>query len=220
MNPKHFQSIIVAGLLVAILSGCSALFPAQAQPTPNSEATLNAARTEAAIIVATQIASQASATPLPTVTLAPSATPLPTATLLQIPTNTAVPPTATRPPIIYTATPAFTATPTDYNCTLITGSPAFGQQMAALTDFDAVWTVKNTGTKAWDKDAIDSKYLGGEKMQKKDMYDLKASVNPGEQIDVIVDMIAPEKAGTYRTDWGLALGSRIICALSVTIVVK
>jgi hypothetical protein len=52
------------------------------------------------------------------------------------------------------------------------------------------------------------------------LYDIPKTVEPGQSITIVVDMIAPDKAGTYSTNWALVKGSTVLCNLPVTIVVK
>ncbi len=215
---------LIALCFIALLSACN--FPAgsNAVPTQDLAQTLDAARTQAAQTVAAEIASRPTDTPLPpTATLAPTATQLPSATLppTVAPTNTLPPPTATNTFIPWTPTITNTPTPSDYNCTITSVSPASGAQFNKKEEFDAKWVIKNTGTKAWNTNDMDFRYLSGEKMQKyNDIYDLKENVNPDGSITFIVDMIAPDATGTAKTSWGLMLGSRTVCSLNISIVVK
>ncbi len=109
-----------------------------------------------------------------------------------------------------TPTPVVTAA-----CQVVSTRPT--QSMKVRTDFDAVWTLKNTGQTTWDKNSIDYRYRSGEKIYKRAAaYDLPKSVKPGETIKIVVDMVAPAKAGTYKTEW--ILGN--LCSLPLTITVK
>jgi len=107
------------------------------------------------------------------------------------------------------------------NCQLVSVSPSSTKSMAPKTDFDAVWEVKNTGSKNWDLKAVDYKYVSGSKIYKNNaLYDLPKTVKPGESIKIIVDMIAPSSPGVYTTNWALVEGSATLCNLPVTIAVK
>jgi hypothetical protein len=106
-------------------------------------------------------------------------------------------------------------------CTLVSTSPTFNKSMAARTDFDAVWEVKNNSSRNWDLSAVDYKYVSGTKMYKYDaIYDLPKTVKPGESIKIVVDMLAPASPGVYTTNWALVEGSTTLCSLPVTIAVK
>lgn len=210
--------------LTATLAACN--FPGAATPAPTQDAaiTLDAVRTQAAQTVEAEIANRASPTSPATATLAPTATEIPSSTPAPsfTPVNTLPPlPTATNTFIPATATITPTSTPTDYNCSITSVSPASNAQFSKREDFDGRWTVKNTGTQTWVANDVDYRYVSGEKMQKiKDVYDLKADVKPGESVDVIVDMLAPDSTGTFKTTWSLARNSNNFCTLSITIVVK
>lgn len=214
--------ILTSLLVILLLSACSFPGSPAAVPTADVALTLDAARTQAAMTVAAEIASQATATPLPpTATLAPTSTEVPSPTPFPTftPSNTPLPPTATLIP--YTPTITLTNTPTDYNCTITASSPAANASFSKKADFDAKWTLKNTGTQTWFTGEIDYIYSSGEKMQKyNDAYDLAVEVQNGKSVDIIVDMIAPDKEGTFTSTWSLVRGSRTICQMKVTIVVK
>jgi hypothetical protein len=88
-------------------------------------------------------------------------------------------------------------------------------------DFDAVWTVKNNTGKTWDLSSVDYKLVSGTEMQKYGKsFDLKATVKSGESIKIVVDMLAPNKAGTYTTTWAIVEGTTTLCSLPITVVVK
>jgi hypothetical protein len=210
---------------IALLAACSfPVSPGAAEPTQDINQTLDAARTQAALTVAAEIASRATATQPPTVTLAPSATELPSSTPAPTlpPTNTLPPPaTATNTFIPFTPTITNTPTPSDYTCSITFSAPANNAQFGKKDEFDAKWTLKNVGTQSWTVDDLDFRYLSGEKMQKfNDIYDLSKNVATNESIDFIVDMIAPDATGTFKASWGLMRGSRTVCTLNVSIVVK
>ncbi len=115
------------------------------------------------------------------------------------------------------ATPAQAAG--TYRCQLVAQSPADWTRMAPRLDFDAAWTLKNTGTANWK--GVDLVYLGGAKMQKyASLYDVNTSVAPGAKIKFVIDMIAPKLPGTYTTYWGLKTGNQVFCRFYLTIQVR
>jgi hypothetical protein len=100
-------------------------------------------------------------------------------------------------------------------------SPGPTTQVSPRHDFDAVWTIKNTSGMTWEKTQVDYKYISGVEMQKYEkLYDIPETVKDGETIKIIVDIIAPERPGTYTTHWALVKNSTILCPLPFTVVVK
>jgi uncharacterized protein YgiM (DUF1202 family) len=96
-----------------------------------------------------------------------------------------------------------------------------GTVLKPKTDFDARWTIKNTGTTTWSMTAVDYLFRAGVQMQKYNkLYDLPRDVAPGESIDIIVDMVAPEKEGPHGTTWVVKRGSDTICTLPLAIEVR
>jgi hypothetical protein len=116
--------------------------------------------------------------------------------------------------------PTPTPTPSSQaGCQILSVTPT--QSMAVNNDFDAVWEVKNTGSKAWDNHEIDLRYQSGDKFYKfSGVYDLPRLVNPGETVKLVADMLAPSKTGTYSTVFVLVGDHGVVCTLPLTITVK
>lgn len=171
--------------------------------------TAGAAQTQTAVL----IPATPTATSTPTVTRTATVTPTMTPTFLWL---------------WKTATPrvAATLTPTDeppggeFSCRLIDQDPEDGSKLSKNTDFDAVWEVRNTGTRTWDAGSVDFIYISGRKMHEEAAYDLPRKVNPDATIDLIVDMTTPKTAGTYKVEWALRRGDTEFCFVNMSIVVK
>ncbi len=223
MSKEKLFSIGMLILLAVASSACGVLGP-KAQPTMDPlafQATLNAAATQALQTIVAQFTQTAQAQPAtqvptqePTVKVfTPTSEPTATATL--VPT---LPPTATRVPP--TAAPTNSPTPKPFECAIVSQSPAIGAKMTTGTDFDMVWTLKNIGTDKWELGAVDIRYVSGDKLQKfGDIFDIAKTVNPGEQITITIDMLAPGTAGTYKAVWNL-LGTTTICTMNMQVVVQ
>jgi len=213
---KQVRLLIGLMAIMAILLACSPVLATPFPTMPPDVINTIVAMTYAAASSQTAAALPTSTnTPLsPTPTRTPTETPLPTATIIfRLPTLT-----PSRVPISLTAT---LATPTEnYACKVLSQKPVIGAVLAPRTDFDARWTVQNTGKKSWDGGSTDYLYVSGDKIHKHDIYDLNKTVAPGQQVDIIVDMIAPKKAGTYTTTWNLRIGSNQFCTMQMVIVVR
>ena len=166
----------------------------------------------------TAIPDQPTEFPTPTDTpapmgVSPTSEPASTTPVLPAPSNTASAPTATKQPLP-------TATTAPFACELVKQNPENGKTFKPGDDFDVVWTVKNTGSSKWDDNEVDYRYESGDKIHQKDGYDLPKIVKPGESIDLVVDVQAPDKEGKYKTTWVLNQGSHLICTLKIEIVVE
>jgi hypothetical protein len=118
-----------------------------------------------------------------------------------------------------TVTPQPTTTPAPVTCSVTSVTPTTSQNKRA--DFDAVWTVKNTGSVTWDMSSVDYGYLSGTKMYKHNSrYDMTQSVKPGESVKITVDMLAPNQSGLYTTSWALLQSGTNLCTLSLDVRVK
>jgi hypothetical protein len=214
---------IVALSLVSLLVTLSACgFPTKPVSTPTIDQqvivnTVAAIQTQAVATSEYRLTQQALANPTiaPTATLLPSSTPYPTYTAL--PTYTFVP-TATRIPM--TSTPVVSPTPKPYDCQIISTSPTYGVVMAKGNDFDGKWVIKNTGTQSWGNTDVDIVYQSGTKFNKRDVYDMTASVPSGNEITILVDYLAPLSTGTFTNTFALRRGGATFCSMSVTIVTK
>jgi len=112
----------------------------------------------------------------------------------------------------------------DYACRLTSQTPADWTKMSGRQDFDARWTLQNTGLKTWSTSVMDYKYLGGKRMHTRaDIYDLRVNVAPLKKVTLVVDMAAPKYDGNYSwytTTWGLARSNIVFCRFTMTIVVN
>jgi hypothetical protein len=221
------KTLIVLFLLLLFTSACRD--EAALQPTIDP----GQSETQVAEQVAVQLTEIALSQPSATHVLEiPSSTPtleqpaeLPTSTATpislestatQIPASpTSLPPTNTVPPA--TLTPKPTATSLPFACQKVKQTPDDGKTFKPGDNFDAVWTVKNVGSALWADTDVDYRYKSGDKMHQIEIYDLPESIKPGESIELIVDMNAPDKEGEYKTTWTLQRGSNVICTMTLEI---
>merc|ERR1719502_794087 len=98
-----------------------------------------------------------------------------------------------------------------------------GTQMAPSTSFTKIWRLKNTGEVPW---PAGSKmlFVGGDQMTSELMVPLSRAtpVEPGEEVDVAVEMLAPAELGRYLGYWRLVgphgrrkFGQRVWCHVQV-----
>jgi hypothetical protein len=231
MNKKFFTTLIVC----VVLAGLSVSCGGKNENSPDYVTVLTVSATEdispyftqAAETVFAQITETAKAqpteTPTPTVTATstPSTTPTGTATVkpaaiyVWVPSAT----TYTSTPITLTpSTPTTVVTASGYSCSVTSQSVANGAEFVKGSEFDASWTLKNTGTSAWDANEIDYLYISGTAMHKNAAaYDFPSSVAAGSSITITVDMIAPSSAASYETYWGVTRSSVNFCTLPLKI---
>lgn len=77
-----------------------------------------------------------------------------------------------------------------------------GTSFAANTAFRKTWRIRNTGDCAWDA-AYRFTFLSGDRMSGPRSAPLGAAVQPGEEVELSVMLIAPETAGTHQGQWQL-----------------
>jgi hypothetical protein len=68
--------------------------------------------------------------------------------------------------------------------------------------FTKVWRLMNSGSCTWTPD-YKAVWFFGARLGETISVLLRESVAPGESIDITVDMIAPQDAGTYQSNWKL-----------------
>lgn len=180
MNVQKLLGLSLAALFM--LSACRA--PAAQEPTQD----INALYTQVAatLIAQGQAPSEAPAT------IAPTNTPLVITATVAFATatasNTPVPPTSV--PVAVCNQAAFIADITIPD----------GTQMSKGKDFTKTWRLKNTGTCTWDKDYT-VVFSSGTNLANKSSYALPEDVSPGETVDISIPMEAPDKNGTYQSNW-------------------
>jgi len=135
---------------------------------------------------------------MPSATLAP-ATPQPTIAGLSTSTLTIL--------ATFTATaPAVPVSSSTAKYELMTQSPDDQTKIAPNTFFHMVWTVKNTGTETWGKNYtivfFTGNRLGGGDVTKTS-YEFGEEVEPGDTIQLTVEMLTPAKEDTYLSWWKL-----------------
>jgi hypothetical protein len=131
-----------------------------------------------------------------TLTHVPTTTPTPTQTSTPIPTID-----RTRPPI---------QTPTSE---LACNKAAAGQpiditipddtKLAPGTSFSKTWRIKNMGACTWTRQYAVTFFSGNSLSAQYTNY-LLQPVEPGEIVDLTVDMSAPERIGLYQSNWMLS----------------
>lgn len=133
-------------------------------------------------------------TPSITPTISPASNNTATPTLTPLPTNT--------------NTPAPTATPTCPQAQFITDvTIPDGTVMTPGQSFTKKWRIRNTGECAWNGynvvfDTGDS--MGGPASK------AVGVVNPGQEIDVEVNLTAPATAGNYRGYWRIVTNNNVL----------
>ena len=76
--------------------------------------------------------------------------------------------------------------------------------------FTKTWRIKNTGSCAWTS-GYDIVFSGGDAMGAPGAIQITSgTVNPGQSVDVSVDLTAPASEGTYRGNWQLRDPSDVI----------
>jgi hypothetical protein len=88
-------------------------------------------------------------------------------------------------------------------------------------DFDAVWTVKNTGNFDWDASTVSYRFYSGARIHKfESLYGIPFEVKRGLAFPITVDMQAPEELGWHSATWELVLENRTLCRMGVVFFVK
>ncbi len=129
--------------------------------------------------------------------------PLPTETSTLEPTSTILVPAETKLP---TATNTSAPVP-DEGCNVagFLGDVTItdGEIIDPGTKFTKTWLLQNDGSCTWNTD-YELYYYSGDKMSGPDSQQMVSiPVPPGTTIEISVDLIAPDNAGTYKGKWAL-----------------
>ena len=76
-----------------------------------------------------------------------------------------------------------------------------GTSFAPNTAFKKTWRLKNIGSCAWNSNDVSLVFDSGEKMGAPASLALPTTVNPGQTVDITVDMTSPNSAGHYFGYW-------------------
>ena len=90
-----------------------------------------------------------------------------------------------------------------------------GTSFAPGTAFKKTWRLKNIGTCAWTT-SYALVFDSGEKFGADQSVNFTINVNPGQTVDLSVDMVAPSTAGHYFSYWKLRNASGVIFGIGST----
>src|SRR5688572_3647774 len=76
-----------------------------------------------------------------------------------------------------------------------------GTNFAPGATFKKTWRLKNIGTCAWNSNDVSLIFDSGERMGAPASLAIPTTVNPGQTVDITVDMTAPSTAGHYFGYW-------------------
>lgn len=191
---KKWIIAVAATLLAVFLAGCN--LPRSEENT--TTATLNV--TQAYETIEARLTEAVGQTPAVTETPAPTdsgvASPAPTSPEGAV-TQTALP----------TNAPTASARPTEICDRAAAGNPIDvtipdDTEMNPGQTFTKVWRLENVGTCTWSDD-YEVVFFSGEAMNAPAHFRLDQRVEPGASVDISVEMVAPEEAGTYQGNWKL-----------------
>lgn len=190
MKTRLFYALTVL-LLAALACSFPGMGSAPGVPADAGQPLTAAAETVQAVISQTQAAAGAApsdntAAPAEPPTAAPSDTPPPSSTAT------------------LTATPTLTLTPRPCNqATFVTDvTIPDGTELPPNDIFIKTWRLKNVGTCSWTT-SYALIFSSGDQMNGPAVQQLTQVVNPGETVDISVELIAPTTPGTYRGYWRL-----------------
>jgi hypothetical protein len=77
-----------------------------------------------------------------------------------------------------------------------------GSILAPNQTFQKIWRILNSGKTTWTTEYV-LIYIDGDLMGASPTLALPTAVNPGEKVDIAMDLVAPPEAGSYRGYWEL-----------------
>jgi len=180
---KNMKKILLMGLLLLLLAACSPEDIPVSTPTFN-ENELNKTA-----------ASRATADYIQTQSVVPTQTLEPIYTATAIPTIDRTRPSINTPTAEQACNAAAAGHPIDVTV-------PDGTLMAPGESFSKTWRLENVGKCTWTPQ-YKITYFSGNSMEAIQNHPLNAPVEPGEVVDVTVDMKAPSTPGFYQSNWML-----------------
>jgi hypothetical protein len=202
MFKKHPLSLLFALLIIVQLACNAPVAPA----TPDTIATLNGLYTVAAQ-TGTSAATQGISSPTPGLPL-PSASPA-------LPTASPIVPMPTSTPIILPSTAPTIASRCDAAAFVKDITIADGTALSGGAKFTKTWRLKNAGTCSWTS-SYALVFVNGDAMNGPTVVSLPGNVNPGQTIDLSVNLTAPVKDGHYRGYWKLRNASNVMFGIGAS----
>ena len=189
MKPiAHFIHTIFLLTLLIGLSGCN--LPASSETTPTINITQAYQTVEARLTQA--IAQTPQTTPQPPPTFTAINTEVPATSTAALPSATTVPTTSVLQKACNIAAPGFPIDVTIPDDTVMNPGQTFTK----------IWRLKNIGSCTWTTD-YKVQLFSGEAMGAPVVINLPQIVAPGQEVDISVDLLAPQAAGTYQGNWKL-----------------
>ena len=189
MNTLRFRKLFFLALASSTVLACNALAVATPQPVN----TLNGLYTSA-VQTLNAMSTQGAATPTPQ--------PSPTGTLQIIPTASAFKTFTPVPPIQPTAKCDAADFITDV-------SYPDGSSVGFGVTFTKIWRIKNVGTCPWTT-AYALVYVSGEKFGTQNAVAMPGRVEPGQTVDLPIQLTAPKQIGRFKGYWMLRNASNVL----------
>jgi len=177
------KKLLILGLLLFLTTACK---ENSITAVPSLDPT---ALNETAVWLATADATQPTEIP-PTVTLAPAAT------WTMVPTIDRTRPSNATPTAELACNLAGAGTPIDVTI-------PDGTVMAPGESFLKTWRLENVGSCTWTR-LYTVTFFSGNSLNAYQSHNLMQEVQPGDMIDVTVEMEAPQAAGVYQSNWMLS----------------
>lgn len=189
--------VFIGGLLIMLgLAGCNPATPTVVANQVVATVDTNPLRTEVAATVFARVTQD--------LALTPSITPMPSPTATLQPTSAPTQATNTSATGVISGTvEAGTGDQAEWVSQSINDKTVFEPGET----FTLTWTLKNSGITTW---AVNYalRFFGGDPFSSAQEVPLNQEVAPGETVDIILQMKAPAKPGTYTSVWVMSTASR------------
>ena len=221
MKPQKRIGYLLAIAAILVLSCDVSTLAAPQQISTSAPGAIGTIVAQTAAVAASQTAA------LIPPTLTPSFTPFPTktASVTPSPTQTFIfkLPTAVKPTRTNTPRPSSggggAASAGRWSCNWVGQNPVNSTHFAPGANFNATWTVTNTGDGPWLHTTVDIVFAGGSNLSSVTLYDTTTDTPVGSNYVVSVPMKAPSTGGTYSMIWSLQAGVTVFCSMPLTIIV-
>lgn len=188
---KPYRSIILVALVLALVQTACSL-PAANTPTETPEIINNSPTSPPAVTATQESSATETIPPVVTATLNPDQ-----------PTETPAPTQAE------SASNDFGQSCTYQAAFVADVTIPDNSQVSPGASFTKTWRIRNDGSCTWGpSQALHAlAFTGGSKLGAPDQVSLPGTVQPGQMIDISVNMVAPAAAGTYTSEWKLLVNS-------------
>lgn len=78
-----------------------------------------------------------------------------------------------------------------------------GTRFAGRTPFNKIWRLENSGDCVWTPSGFQLRFVDGNQLDGPPAIPMPGAIQPGDQVDLVLPLVAPDAPGQYTSSWQL-----------------